>query len=77
VELPERLPDLDAVLAQAQLADRPLVPAAPLLDHGKSLPHLARRLEVAEQDDRVRQVGHVHGGGHALADQPVLRGDEQ
>ena len=44
----------------AELADRALVPAAPLLDDRDRLPHFALRLEVAEQDDRIGQVARVH-----------------
>src|SRR5688572_2883133 len=57
LEVAQRLADGDALRVQPQLADGPLMRAGPILDDRDGLPHLAQRLEVAEQEDCIGQVG--------------------
>jgi hypothetical protein len=59
VEALERGPHRDPPLAEAELADRALVAAAPLLEHRDRLADLAARLEVSQQDHVVGEVAHV------------------
>src|SRR5579883_1792232 len=53
MEITERRAEGNPALTEPQLADGPLVLTAPLLDDRDGLPHLAHRLEVAEEHDRV------------------------
>src|ERR1017187_1736267 len=75
LEVLEWLPDLDAALAEAQLPNGPLVLTAPFLDDRDRLPHFANRLEIAEEDDGLGEVGRVDRR-RQRADHTVLCNDE-
>ena len=68
-------PERDPALADAIFADRVFVRAGPLLDHRHRPAHPPERLEIAQQDDRVGEIGDVDRRLH-VADQAVL-GDGQ
>ena len=60
-----------------ELANRPLVDAAALLDHRDRLPDFALRFEVAQQHHRIGQVAGVDRRLHLRPDQAVMRADQQ
>jgi len=49
--------------------------AAALLHHRNGLPNLAAGLEVAQKNDRIRQVAGIYRRVHLRADQPLVRPD--
>src|SRR3954464_2186201 len=69
----QRLAHVDAARAEAQLADGALMRAATLLQDRERLPHRAVGFEVAEQQDRIGQVAHVHRRLHVAAHEAALR----
>src|SRR5262249_34503756 len=75
LELPQRLPDVNA-LVEPQFPDRSLVATRPLLDDGDGLANFSHRLEVTQQQHRVGEVTGIHGRFNAAPREAVL-GHEQ
>ena len=71
LEIVQRRADREAVAADPVLADGGFVRAGALLDDRDRAAHLPHRLEVAQQDHRVGEVGHVDRRPH-VAHEPVL-----
>src|ERR1700744_2241294 len=76
LELIERVAQGDAAAGDLQLADRRLVRAGALLDDGDGGADAAKRLEKAQQDYGIGEVGDVDGLPH-LAEHAVLRDGEE
>ena len=60
------------VLVDAEFADRVLVRAGALLDDRHRAPHAAERLEIAQHDHGVGEIGDIDRLLH-VADHAVLR----
>src|SRR5512139_3197225 len=58
-ELGELVAHRQTATVEAELANRVLVSAAPLLHHGDRLADPAVRLEIAQEHDRVRDVADI------------------
>src|SRR6202158_4830343 len=77
LEVGQRLADARPARPQAELADAALMGAGAFLEHGDGLPDLAEGLEIAQQDDVVRQVAELHRRFDDAAHETVLGHDQQ
>src|SRR5262245_62813028 len=66
----------DAAVVEAELANRPLMPAPALLHDRERLTHLAAVLEVAQQHDGISEISGIDRGGHVRPEQTRVCADE-
>ena len=66
----QRLAESHSGFTDEEFPDRILVRPGSFLDHGNGATHVARRLEIPQHDDRVREIadinGMVHVADHAM-----------